>query len=317
VSGASGDLAQASASVDLNVTAWKLQGLVAEQQVALAPISAQLTQGAAGPQVEVFNQGDQPLHEVAAAYGERVVQLGEVAPGQRVSAPWPGALTTEVPHSAPISYLVLQAALEAGRQPGQAPDRRVLAREALINAAITRSTGTDEGPVVLAWLDRSPLSFELREGGAALQQTTLLVLRPSFSGSGPIALPSGWLRPKLTADGHQPCFGRNSAGAGIATTMTPLTVTMQLPPGMGQLRADELTLTLDSSGPWPNAGVATALYDWTKPGWVEQTFDGPGNLHVPAPATYLRDGRLLLRLDGPLSRAACLYASASLRGALP
>ncbi len=317
VSGASGDLAQASPSIDLNVQAWKLQGLVAEQQVALEPISAQITNGAAGLQVEVFNQSALPLHAVAAAYGERVVHLGEVAPGQRVSAPWPGALTSEVPHNAAISYLVLQAELEAGRRPGQAPDRRVLAREALINAAITRGSGTDEGPLVFAWLERSPLSFALREVGPALQQTSLLVLRPSFSGSGQITLPNGWLRPQLTAEGRSPCFGRSNAGAGIATTITPLTVTMQLPPGMGQLRAEELTLTLDSSGPWPNAGVTTSLYDWTKPGWVEQAFDGPGNLHVAAPAAYLRDGRLLLGLDGPLSQAACLYASASLRGVLP
>ncbi|NTU84976.1 MAG: hypothetical protein HGA45_37365, partial [Chloroflexales bacterium] len=138
VSGAGGDIAQDGPAVDLSVERWQLQGLVAEEQLALDGVGATIVTGAGGPQVEVRNNSDQVLRGTVAVYGERVVALGDLRPGERAAAPWPAAPLGEVPRSTAISYLVLRDELDEGRRPGQAPDRRVLAREALINAAVAR-----------------------------------------------------------------------------------------------------------------------------------------------------------------------------------
>lgn len=315
VGGAGGDIAQESPTVDLSVEAWQLEGLTVEQLVALPGISAQVVHGPNGPSVELRNASDRPLRDVVAVYGERVARMGDIEPGASGVGIWPLAIGDDVPRGTPISYLVLQEALDEGRRPGQVPDRAVLARETLINAAVTRGQAADEGPFVLAWLDSSPAGFAVRAEGSARQSTTLLVMRPTQSGSGPVSLPLGWLRPDIAPGGRPPCFGEG--GAGVTIGSAPLTVTMQLPPGLGLLRAEALTLSLDSTDPWPNAGVTTSLYDWAGGRWVEQDFDGPGDLEVDDPAPYLRGGRLLLQLDGQIADARCLYAGATLRGVLP
>lgn len=314
VSGAGGDLAQLGGAVELNLEAWRLQGLFVDGQAALAGIDAELTVAAGQPGVVLRNTGELTLREAVAVYGEQLVRLGDVGPGGEAAAVWPQE-PAELPRGTPISALVLQEELAAGQGPGRAPDRAVLAREALINAAVARGQVSDDGPFVLAWLDSSPLPFALRSAGAASRETTLLVLRPTLGGSGPVTLPAGWLRADLRSDGRSPCFGEQ--GAGITIGNAPLTVRLALPPALGLLQAEGLTLTLDSTDPWPNAGVTTSLYDWTSGAWVEQEFDGPGDLAVAEPAAYVRGGELLLRLDGLIPQARCLYAQASLQGRLP
>jgi hypothetical protein len=190
------------------------------------------------------------------------------------------------------------------------------AREALINAALMRGDNeTDTGPLVLGWLDHSPGAVAPQAEEAAAQSLTLLVVRPSFSGSGPVTLPSGWLRPDLTATGRAPCFG--SQGAGLIADQEQVTATLRLPKGLGALRAETLNLTLDSNNPWPSSGVRTALYDWKEGAWVEQPFDGPGNLKLADGPRWLRNGQLLLRFEGQIAKARCLYISATVQGALP
>ncbi|MFV9506366.1 MAG: DUF4350 domain-containing protein [Oscillochloridaceae bacterium umkhey_bin13] len=310
-----GDLVQDHPNLNLAFEAWRLQGVLAEQQQAWPGVTAAILTGPEGLQIELRNASDQTLREVVAVYGERIVVLGDLAPGtQRVEA-WPAMPVGGVRRSGPLSYLVLRDQIEAARVPGQAPQRSDIAREALINAALTRGSAQDEGPVVLAWLDQPPLSLELREPGPARQATTLLVLRPKVTGQGLVVLPIGWLRPDLYADGRLPCFG--GEGAGFAPNVLPLTIPMRLPPGMGGLEAEALVLTFDSAERWPNAGITTELYDWSRGVWVEQDFDGPGDLRVRDPAAYMQGGRLLVRFDGPLGSTRCIYASAAVRGTLP
>lgn len=315
VSGVSGDLAQEGATLAFDAAPWQLQGLLVERQVTLPGVTARLTLKDGQLAVEIDNPGPEVLRDAVAAYGEYLVRFGDVAPGTRAIQVWPATAAPGARRGAAISYLALRDELEAGRAPGQAPDRAVLVREALINAATTRGAASDEGPVALAWLDRSPLPVRVDAPGAAWRETTLLALRPIFEGSGAVALPPGWMRPDLAAGGQIACTGEQ--GAGIAVTADPFTVLLRLPPGMGRLRAEELTLTMDSAGRWPNAGLTTVLFDWTARRWVEQDFDGPGDLRVANPAAYLRDGQLLVRFYGRIAEARCLYIDATLRGVLP
>lgn len=316
VAGVKGDVAQESAALAMGLEAWQLQGLAAESQLPLEGITIELVAGPQGPRIALSNGSDQLLRDAVAVFGERVAFLGNLRPGERLEAGWPDQPLDEVERGTPISYLVLGDELDVGRQAGQSPDRGALAREALINAAVARgSAGFDEGPMVLAWMERSPLSFAINAEGAAREDTTLLVLRPVFSGSGPVRLPDGWLRPDLAALGRPTCNG--DLGLGILAAPSPVEIVLRLPPGLAGLQAETVALTMLSSGRWPNAGVTTELFDWEQGAWVEQDFDGPGDLAVGAAAPYLRGGELRLRLAGPIEAAQCLYVSAEVQGVLP
>lgn len=315
VEGARGDLAQESATLHFAVDPWRMQGVLVERQIELAGIDARITIQNERPVVVVENQSALSLLDAVAAYGEYVVRLGRLDPGARAIQPWPDIFPAGVRRGDALSYLALREELEAGRAPGQAPDRAVLVREALISAALNRGTVSDEGPVVLAWLERSPLPVAVQAPGVARRETTLLVLRPVFSGSGVVSIPEGWLRPAFDADGQTPCFG--SQGRGVTVSRDPSTLVLRLPPGMGSFRADALTLSFDSTGRWPNVGVRTMLYNWEQRRWVEQDFDGPGTLRVANPAPYLRDGQLMVRFYGRIAEARCVYADATLHGVMP
>jgi hypothetical protein len=96
-----------------------------------------------------------------------------------------------------------------------------------------------------------------------------------------------------------------------------VTVALRLPPGLAALRADSLTISIDSGDDWPSAGVSTSLFDWARGAWVEQEFDGPGDLVVPAAAPFLQGGQLLIQFDGRIAEAGCLYLGATAQGSLP
>ncbi|MCX7789253.1 MAG: hypothetical protein N2378_01310 [Chloroflexaceae bacterium] len=315
VDGVKGDLAQESPTLSFPVAPWRIQRVLAEQQLAFPGVSARISIQNERLVIEMENRSDRTLHEVVAAYGEYVLRLGRLDPGARVIQVWPDTPPADVRRGETLSYLVLREELEAGRGPGQAPDRATLVREALVSAALSRGIISDEGPVVLAWLERSPLQVAVRAPGAARREMTLLVLRPVFTGSGAVSVPPGWLRPAFITGEQAPCAGIE--GRGVAVVGDPFTLALRLPPGMGPLRAEALTLTFESTGRWPNAGVATLLYDWERRRWVEQDFDGPGTLRVADPAPYLREGQLLARFEGRIGEARCVYVDATLRGVMP
>lgn len=316
IRGVRGDVAQASDSLDATLEAWQLQGLMVEQQLPLADVRAELSVDAQGPQLSLSNQGDQTLRAVVAAMGEQVLYLGDLRPGERRTARWPAAPAGGVPLGTPLSALALRDLIGDEDGPGQARERSLQAREALVNAAVLRSDReADPGPIVLAWLERSPMAVTPQAPEAARQELTLLAIRPALGGSGPATLPAGWLRPDLGPAGPGPCFGE--PGVGLMASQSAVTATLALPPGLAALRAEGLTLSVDSGGDWPSAGVTTSLYDWGQGEWVEQEFDGPGDLEVAAAGPFLQAGQLLLRFEGRINEAQCLFISATVRGSLP
>lgn len=315
IGGVRGTLLQESERIPISIDAWKQQGLVAEQLIDLTGISAELQLDAQGAQALVRNETDQRLFDVIAVYGEQVVRLGDIRPGEEVSRRWPPVMDIAPPGTA-ISAIVMQDAIAEARLPGRAIERRVQARAAMIDAAVIRSdTTADPGPFIMAWLESSPLDVTIDAQSAARQSLTLLVTRPHIRGSGPVDMPDDWLRVDAALSQRNICFG--SQGAGIAASPAPATIALQLPPDLTPLTASALTLTMESANTWPNAGVTTELYDWSRQAWVAQSFDGPGALKIDQPAPYLAQGRLMIRLGGAIDRAGCLYIHTSLQGSLP
>ncbi|PDW03899.1 hypothetical protein CJ255_06510 [Candidatus Viridilinea mediisalina] len=315
IEGVTGELPQFSPRATLDAKAWRIQGLIADQQLAFDAVHAEMVVVDGAIQLTLENRGEQALRDVAAVFGEYIIRLGLVEPGEQRVARWPTQAFGGPAADQTLSTLVLRDELALGRRPGQAPPRELLVREALINAAVVRNaTLTDEGPLIFAWLERSPLAIDVA-GPAAVQTTNLLVMRPHIHGSGPLTLPRGWLKPDWSALEWARCMG--GQGWGIPAQPAPVIAPLHVPPGLALLRAEALTLVLTSERRWPNAGVTTELYDWAQARWVEQDFEGPGELRVNSPETYLRNGQLLVRLDGRIGEATCLYLSAQLEGTLP
>lgn len=319
VGGAPGDYAQQTHVSEISTRRWEVQGVIAEQQIVFPAIDAQIILEHDTIQARVHNTTDQNLRDVVIAYAEQVAYIGDLAPGQQETVPWPGMDDNQVEQPTPgvaLSYLVLGTQLDAGRKPGAVPDRRVLLREMLINAAVARGTGVpEEGPLVLAWLTHTPLPVTVEASGAALQQTTLMVARPHLRGSGVVSLPPGWLRPDASVDQRATCFS-GSNQRGLSTQPAPITITLRLPSDLAAVRTTALSLTLRSERTWPNTGVTTELFDWQQQRWIDFDYDGPGDFLVSAPEPYLQDGTVRLRLGGRIDEGGCLFVQAQLVGIL-
>jgi hypothetical protein len=314
VGGVGGPIMQESTSLPLHVSAWHLQGLLVDAIIPMTSVDAEIALSQDGTVVKVRNTGPQPLYDVVAVYGSQVVRLGDVRPNEEASGRWPPNILIDS-QSNSLSSLVLSDVSAAPRA-GQAADRRDQVRRALIDSAVARGpSGIDPGPLVMAWMDQSPLDVAVNAGGAARQSQTLLVVRPRLRGSGAVSLPNGWLRADPAASQRSICAA--GAGVGIDASPAPATITLRLPADLTPLRASSLTLNLSSTKTWPSAGITTELYSWEQGTWVKQPYDGPGDLSVAEPGRYLAQGRLLLRLSGPIERAGCLSMSAKLQGTLP
>ncbi len=314
VEGVGGPITQESANTPIHVSAWRLQGLLAEQVVTMERINAEIVLDKDGTLLKVENTSDQQLRDVVAVYADHVVRLGNIQSKEEASARWPPAIVVDS-QSNSISSLVLSD-VSVPLQAGQAADRRDQVLRAMIDSAVARGpSNTDPGPLVLAWMEKSPLDVTIDAKGATHQSQTLLVIHPHLRGSGLVSLPNGWLRADPVASQRSICA--SGTGVGIDARPAPATITLRLPPDLSLLRADALTINLSSTNTWPNAGITTELYDWEKRAWVAQSFDGPGDLKVASPAPYLVQGQLRLRLSGPIERAGCLSINAKLQGTLP
>jgi hypothetical protein len=318
IDSATGTLGQEGEPLALAVDAWELQGALAEALVPLPALDAELRVGADGIVAAVSNTTGRPLEDVAVAYAGRAVSLGDLGPGESRSAGWPppppGADAAGT--TAPLSVVVLGDALQAGRAPGSAPERRVLVQEALLNAASAAGPeGEGQQPLVLAWLAESPLGLDLKAPGLAAQQVSLLVARPRIVGAGSAIVPAGWMQIDQGDERRAVCTGPQ--GRGLAAAPAPLTMTLALPADMATFRAESASIELQSERLWPNAGVTTELYNWRDGAWAELDFDGPGALALGDAGPFVQGGRLRLRLGGRIEEAGCVFAAVTLRGELP
>jgi hypothetical protein len=311
-----GDISQGSGSLGLAVEPWTLQGVLAEEIVAYQALDAEIVLGPSGAEAVVRNTSGATLRDVAVAYAGQVVSMGTLGPGDEGRAIWPPAPAERSDAATPLSVLVLGEELAEARSAGGQIDRRLLIREALITAAVGRGgLGDEVGPLVLGWSQENPLEIAVTADGAASQQITLLVGRPRLSGSGPVAVPPGWMRLRPAEDGRPVCS--SAAGIGLPASPQPLTMTLALPPDLAGLRAGDLNLDLESEREWPNAGVRTELYNWDEARWTETNFDGPGTLVVPQAGPFVSGGQLSVRLSGRIDEAGCIFPEVRLRGELP
>jgi hypothetical protein len=319
LSGVSGDIAQQQEQFPVPIVPWQLQGALGDSVIDFPTLDVQLTFGQAAIQAVVRNTTGRSLRDVVILYGEQLVRIGDMAPGEQAVKTWPPAAA---PGDGPAigtaaSTLILADEREANLGVGGRLTREFLTRQQLIDAAVSRGNlEPAEGPLAFAFLDSTPLPLDFVADGAARNSTTLLITRPRIRGSGAVAIPPGWLRPSQRAvDAPASCNAND--GRGIDAARPPFTATLSLPPEMAAFQPNEIVLRLESSETWPNAGVVTEIYNWDAQRWDNVDYDGPGDLPLLNGAPYMRAGTLQIRLDGRIREADCLYISARMTGILP
>lgn len=319
IDGAQGDFRQQTDSFNILVKRWNLQGLIAEQQISFPDLAAEIVFSNTEMYAQVQNTTSQVLRDVTVVYGNQFTRLGDLAVGEQKKAAWPPAPPLDARVAATdlsLSQLLLGAKMAEGQATGNLPDRRVAVREALLSAAATRGPKPpDQEPLVLAWLDQSPLAIEVAAPGAATQQVTLLVAHPRIRGSGQITIPMGWLRPDPDSDRVKSCS--SSEQRGLSLQNPPLTFTLRLPADLAAIQPLTVTVALDSERKWPNSGVRTKIFDWQTGQWQTTDFAGPGEFTLPEPARFLQKGALRLQLEGQIDAGLCLFVGTKLTGKMP
>jgi hypothetical protein len=319
MSGVGGAMPQQEGTFPFNVAGGQLQGFMLEQTTTLDSPAAQIAVEDTGITVHVQNPTALHLRDVVVSYGEQLAVIGDLAPDQQRTVAWPYAADSQ-PMPPPLGMSL--SSLIYGHQPDSMSEhlteRQRSKREVLIAAAMQRGTSlADPGPWLLAWLDEppAPAALSIRPAGAAMQQTTLLLVRPTLSGSGSIRLPPGWLRPELAVSGQGSCF--DGPLPGISARNPPIVIPLRLPPDLATLQATTLSLELDSQSRWPTTGVTTELYNWQQATWDVFAYDGPGPVDISEPAPYVQNGALRLRLGGSIDEAQCLFVQAIIGGQVP
>lgn len=301
---------------DLRVAQWSMSTFTAEQMIDSRVLESNLTLSGAMLRGSVRNAGDAPLRDVALFQNTRVLRIGDLDPGQTRTVELDLSKDQNDPWAHSLSMLLMRDRWNFN-QPTQPPAdirMQMMVLDAIFSSPFDRPTE----PHLLGWMEGAPIPLEVDQARLHRQQTTL-VLTPAkvaFDAAGPIALPSGWLKPTIDASGQGgPCM--NQWGSGWYLDSGVITTTLQLPPALQQRPITAATAVVRSDGP-PLPDLVISAYDWNVNDWVQQR-TGPGTHQLDQPARYINAaGQVMLRAEmpGPGGKGGgCINIDLSVTGA--
>lgn len=323
ISGSNGNYLQGNpAEANIQSDAWAIQGIQAESDLELPQIKAEIVIQDEQIRVRVPNPLDQALRQVVVRYGQQVVFLGDIPPGQQAESAWLDPKEVDAnglpPPGTPLGSIIFRQALDEGRKPGAIPDRSVVLKQTVLDAVLNNGALPQlPGPTLVAWLDNNPIDVSV-EGRSkhVLQHTTLLIAQPSIQASGIVRLGTGWLNLDYSTGANTVVCSSNNGLIGLSPSSTT-ELSFQLPDILSNLEATQLNLSFSSLRNWPNAGIRTALYNWENERWDEQNYDGPGDLLIDQAGPYLHEGRVSVRFEGRIAETGCIFGEGSVAGRIP
>lgn len=315
------DVAPGAQARDFAVPQWSMRAVTNDSIAALGPIRASLRREGERLLGEVHNESSLTLHDVALIQGDRVVRLGDLAPGVTLSGelgrPRVGQPNAFGP-SMPLSYLLYGEEMDRQSHMGGQPlspelQQRIRIIDALFSYGPVARGGQ---PLLLAWADTDALAVETDVARADQQRLALVMLNPLLTPeAGELRLEQGWLTPRFEAGVSSACFG---ASAGVSLGAQPAGLQLRLPRDLYGLHPRELTLITSADGPWLDTTLIE-LYDWSSGDWQVQA-TSERRLKVAEPERYLGShGMLRVRVSGPAGQGgfSCVYVDAAISGALP
>lgn len=306
---------------DFEVAQWSLRALAADSTMSVEGLRATLRLAGDTLVGEVVNGSPLALTDVALIQGERVVRLGDLAPGEarsgelrRRQPAQPGAFGPTVP----MSYLVFGEEMDSQSKAGGQPlppdiQQRIRILDALYNYGPSPRGGQ---PLLIAWADTAGLAIRPTEQLAEQQHVAVISATPRLVlPDGEVELGQGWLAPRFESGMASVCFG----GQGIGVTLGPQPATMQLvlPRDLFGLRPSELSLLTASDGQWLG-DTQVELYNWESGAWEPQAISGR-SVAVAEPGHFLGShGAIRVRVIGGQAQAnfGCIYVDARIKGAL-
>jgi len=306
---------------DLEVAQWSMRAVASDSLGGPTGVQARVSLQGENLLAEVTNNGSERLLDVAVVQGDRVVRLGDIAPGEtrsgelkrRAAGPGGGFGT-----GAPLSYLIYGDEIDRNSKNGGQPlPPDLQQRQRLLDALFAYGPAPRDGqPTLFAWSEGYATAVSPVDRKAEHEHTALIVAQPRIAvEGGAVDLPRGWLSIRMEGPQSGVCYG--SQGSGVTLGPDPVVVQLSLPRDLYGLRADELTLLTGADNAWPQ-DTSVELYDWASGQWVAQPAAGKPLAVADAERFLGSHGRLRVRLASTLAQPSfgCIYVDATLKGSL-
>lgn len=310
---AHGHFVQGSSSItDLPVAQWAMTTFAAEATVPFGPIETALALGDNVVEGTVHNGSNLPLRDVAIIQGNRAYPLGNFGPGETKPVKVDITQTTN-PGGMPLSMMLFRNRWDQNSAP---PSELRLPIQVVDSLYGYSPVPRPSDPLLIGWLDTSPIGLHVDTERILHQQLTLVELPIQLGYGQKVTFPRGWLRAQFQTDRPEEgtCMGQWGAGS-VLINSTMVTATLQIPTAAQPLNISKTTLYADVEGPAPEKATLEA-YDWEAGAWVKQA-DKMGSVKLKEPARFVRDRQLRMRLtlgQSNMMKGGCFNLGASVGG---
>ncbi|MDQ5851664.1 MAG: hypothetical protein M3380_06225 [Chloroflexota bacterium] len=307
-----GQFLQGSSGVrNLEVAQWAMSTFAAQATLPFGPITARMELGDNVLRGVVRNGGAARLRDVALVQANRAVRIGDLLPG------------TEKPVELPLDNTggmmgeSLSMRLFQGRwNPNAGPPPPELRLPIQIVDSLYSYNPWARGaePMLLGWLDTSPLTMRVSNSRVLHQQLTLVEVPVELSYGAAVTFPRGWVRAQFETARPEQGTCMTQWGPGALLTSSVLTATLRLPPVAQQLDVTKATIFTEIDGPPPDR-VMIETYDWRAHEWTRQA-ETLGMLDLSDPARFIgnRELRVRLSIAATMMGGGCINVSAAVGG---
>jgi hypothetical protein len=331
--------AQASAhATNINIPRWSMRGIMSDDLIPYRALSATVTLDGDTLRATITNNSSHPLQDVTLVQGNYVIRLKDMAAGEQHTTDALVMRESDIPQEqrfqqSPLSYLIYeeQAGLNVTSPRFQPPPPDIQQRMALLDAVYPYERSRTMQPLIIAWVDDTPLDASIPGQRVEQQQLALITFQPDLHiVSDQVNLGAGWFRRRFEGAGVTNmnntsvlCMGGNGAGISLVDIeLLPEGVTeiLHLPPELARLQPDTLTLHLITDGERPEELVVD-LFDWQSGEWVPHTLRND-RLPLDDPSRFLSSGGEIHVFFDPQRQSAeqlhgCLFLDAAVSGTLP
>jgi hypothetical protein len=315
----SANFAQGGAGVRaLDVTQWSMSSFSAEQMVDGAPLGAELTLSGNTLRGSVRNTGVAVVRGLILFQGSRILNLGDLQPGESRDVTLDLATSAPMPWDGPISMQLLRERWDFSKP--VAPPADIRQQQMILDAMFGSALEQPAQPMLVGWLDQAPIALTVERSRIQHQQNAIVTLPVpvSYDRNVALTLPSRWIRPSFEASSPTsgPCISQFGPGWYIDTGV--VTSTLQLPPAARDLPITSATVQVQVDG--PASLLKLSLYDWSARAWIDQP-EREMRLTLDDPARYFSEaGALQLRIEqqggpGKGGGGGCISPSLTTSGA--
>jgi hypothetical protein len=308
--GGRGQFIQGSGEVrDLVVGQWSMTTFTAEARKPYQTLEAHLELGERTLRGTIRNLSDSAIRDIAVIYGSRPLVVGNLEAGASTEVEFP------IANMGPNNGQSLAMTIFRNRwnmQMGPPPELRIPVQ--IIDSLYSYTPATrPTSPVVIGWLDGSPLDLRADAERVQHQQLTLVEAPVELSYASAVAFPRGLLTPEYDngANNNQ-CMSQ--WGSGTIIESDAITTTLRLPLGARDLAVTKATLFPQVEGQPPDR-ILSEVFDWQADAWKGQT-DKVAAFDLSDPQRFFRDGEMRVRFQMPAggARGGCMVLDSSIEG---